>query len=168
MADALLAQLAREIALVVAIKVESLPPAPKVGAVVAGVGAEASVLGGAGGIDFVHELERGARGTIPGAALPELFVAVWRLFRTGQVSTARSLFNRHLPLLALSARTSDTFLWTQKEILRRRGVLSTARLRAPCEVVDAEYGRELDALLDDLGLTNLGRSWHLQIPATAG
>jgi 2-keto-3-deoxy-L-arabinonate dehydratase len=161
MSDALLGRLAREIDLVVAVKVETMPPAPKVSAVVACVGAAASVLGGAGGIDFVHELERGAVGTIPGAALPELFVAVWRRFRAGDPAAARSTFNRYLPLLALSARTSDTFLFTQKEILRRRGVLPSARLRTPSERLDPQLIKELDALLDELGLADLGRRWDV-------
>jgi 4-hydroxy-tetrahydrodipicolinate synthase len=160
MSPAVLGRLATQFERVVAVKVEAMPPAPKVSAVVAGVGEAASVLGGAGGVDFVHELERGARGTIPGAALPELFVAVWRQFRAGRVTEARTTFNRFLPLLALSGRTSDTFLFTQKEILRRRGILPSARLRAPSEPIDSVFLGELDTLLAELGLTDIGRSWQ--------
>jgi 4-hydroxy-tetrahydrodipicolinate synthase len=159
MSPDLLGRLASEIERIVAVKVEAMPPAPKVSAVVARVGASATVLGGAGGVDFVHELARGARGTIPGAALPELFVAVWREFQAGQLAAARRRFNRFLPLLALSARTSDTFLFTQKEILRRRGVLPSARLRSPAERIDAAFVGELDAMLEELGIADLGRTW---------
>jgi 4-hydroxy-tetrahydrodipicolinate synthase len=161
MSDALLARLAAEIDLVVAIKVETIPPAPKVGAVVARVGSTAAVLGGAGGADFVHELGRGALGTIPGAALPELFVFVWHQFRAGNVAAARACFNRYLPLLALSGRTMDTFLFTQKEILRRRGILPSANMRTPSERLDSAYLTELDAMLADLDLTRLGRRWDI-------
>ena len=159
MSAALLGRLAREIEGVVAVKVESMPPAPKVSAVVASVGGAATVLGGAGGVDFVHELERGARGTIPGAALPEFFIGIWWHFRAGRLAEARSGFNRFLPLLALSARTADTFLFTQKEILRRRGILPSARLRAPSERIDADFLRELETMLSELGLAGLGRVW---------
>ncbi|HKG25174.1 MAG TPA: hypothetical protein VKB09_05955, partial [Thermomicrobiales bacterium] len=110
-----LARLAREIDLIVAVKIEALPPAPKVGTVSA---------------------------------------------RTGNLPATRSLFNRYLPLLSLSARTTDTFLFTQKEILRRRGILPAATMRHPSERVDAHYLRELDALLNDLGLASLGRNWN--------
>ena len=161
MSDALLARLAAEIDLVVAIKVETVPPAPKVGAVVARVGSTAAVLGGAGGADFVHELGRGALGTIPGAALPELFVFVWQKFRAGNVTAARACFNRFLPLLALSGRTMDTFLFTQKEILRRRGILPSARLRTPSERLDAGYLTELNTMLTDLDLSTLDRRWDI-------
>jgi 2-keto-3-deoxy-L-arabinonate dehydratase len=157
----LLVRLAREIDLVVAVKIEALPPAPKVGAVVAQIGDAASVLGGAGGIDFAHELGRGAHGTIPGAATPELFVAVYRHSRAGNLPAARALFNRYLPLLALSSRGMDTFLFTQREILRRRGILPSAHMRFPSEAIDPHYLTELDQMLRDLDLANLGRSWNL-------
>ena len=113
------------------------------------------MLGGAGGLDFVHELERGARGRIPGAAFPEVFVRVWELHRRGQRDEARGLFNRYLPLLALSSRNRDTFLFIQKEILRRGGILRSARLRAPCAQPDAALLAELDALLRDLDVAAL-------------
>lgn len=155
MSPALLSRLASEIERVVAIKVEALPTAPKVGAVATLVGEAASVLGGAGGLDFFHELERGASGTIPGAAFPELFVRVWELHRGGQRAEARTLFNSFLPLLSLSSRDLDTFLFVQKEILRRRGVLCSARLRSPCVAPDAPLLAELDALLGDLDIAGL-------------
>ncbi len=163
MSEDLLVRLAREIDLVVAVKIEALPPAPKVGTVAAHIGDAASVLGGAGGIDFAHELARGAHGTIPGAALPELFVAVYQHARAGRLAEARSIFNRYLPLLALSARTTDTFLFTQKEILRRRGILPTAHMRSPSERLDGAYAGELEAMLNELELANLGPSWDIRL-----
>jgi 4-hydroxy-tetrahydrodipicolinate synthase len=155
MSPVLLARLAQEIERIVAIKVEALPTAPKVGAVVTLVGDAASVLGGAGGLDFFHELERGASGTIPGAAFPEVFVRVWELHRGGQRDEARRLFNRYLPLLSLSSRDLDTFLVVQKEILRRGNILRTARLRSPCAPPDALLLAELDALLSELDIAAL-------------
>jgi 4-hydroxy-tetrahydrodipicolinate synthase len=160
MTDDLLVRLAQEIDLVVAVKIEALPPAPKVGAVVAKIGDAASVLGGAGGIDFAHELGRGAHGTIPGAATPELFVAVYRHARAGNLPAARALFNRYLPLLSLSARTMDTFLFTQREILRRRGILPSTHMRHPSEHLDPFFPTELEQMLCDLDLANLGRTWN--------
>jgi dihydrodipicolinate synthase/N-acetylneuraminate lyase len=161
MSDTLLARLANEIDLVVAIKIEVIPPAPKVSDVVAKLAGSASVLGGAGGIDFAHELERGAVGTIPGAALPELFVAVWQAFRDGRKAAGRALFNRFLPLLNLSGRSMDTFLFVQKEILRRRGIIPNARLRTPSERIAPLFIAELDAMLADLGIADLGRHWDV-------
>ena len=161
MPDALLARLASEIELVVAVKVESIPPAPKVGTVAERVGDAAAVLGGAGGIDFVHELQRGGQGTIPGAALPELFVYVWSCFQVGDVAEARRCFNRFLPLLNLTTRSVDQFLYVQKEILRRRGILPSAQLRTPSERIDPVFVGELDQMLADLRISDLGERWEI-------
>ena len=87
--------------MVCALKIEAVPPAPKVGRVAALDHAGVAVLGGAGGIDFWHELERGADGTVPGVAMAELFLAVQAHHDAGDRDAARRLFNRHLPLIAL-------------------------------------------------------------------
>jgi 4-hydroxy-tetrahydrodipicolinate synthase len=157
----LLAELARTIEQVVAIKVESIPPAPRVGAVANLVGNHATVLGGAGGIDFMHELLRGGQGTIPGAAHPELFTYVWNRFRAGEIAEARRCFNRFLPLLALMWRSLDHFLYAQKVVLHRRGVIGPARLRTPSEAIDPGFMGELDQMLADLEIASLGPRWDV-------
>jgi dihydrodipicolinate synthase/N-acetylneuraminate lyase len=161
MSDALIARLCREIDLVVSVKVEVIPPAPKVAAVKRVVGEHATVLGGAGGIDWFHELGRGADGTIPGAAITEMFVEVERAYRAGDEARAREVFLRYQPLLALGFRSGDCFLYTQKEFLRRRGVLATNLLRSPHEPVDAAFRAEFDALTTWLGLDGVGGAWRV-------
>jgi 2-keto-3-deoxy-L-arabinonate dehydratase len=143
----LLAELAGSVEQVVAVKIEAQPAAPKISALVERVGEACAVLGGAGGVDFARELARGAAGTLPGSGLPELFVRVWRLHLAGDSAAAAALFERHLSLLTLAVRSPDAFVFVQKEILRRRGVLASARLRAPCEAPDAAFLAELDAAL---------------------
>lgn len=157
MSAELLARIAQEVPEVVAIKIEAVPSAPKVGRVAALDHAEVAVLGGAGGIDFYHELERGADGTVPGVAMVELFLAVQALHTTGDRDVARALFNRHLPLLALATRDMDTFFATQLEILRARGITTGTRLRAPF-AWDPGLAEELGTLLADLRIT--GPRWE--------
>jgi 4-hydroxy-tetrahydrodipicolinate synthase len=137
---------------IVALKIESLPSAPKIGAIAERIAGRVSVLGGAGGGDFYHELERGSDGTVPGAAFPELFVAVWQAHQRGEIAEARRLFDRLLPVISLSSRSGDTFLWVQKECLRRRGVLRSPRLRDPSVPIDPALSHELDDALIDLGV----------------
>ena len=146
----LLEELVAEIPGIIALKIESVPSAPKVGAVAKRIAGRVSVLGGSGGGDFYHELRRGADGTVPGSGFPEAFIDVWNIHKTGNERKARQAFNRLLPLINLSIRSSDTFLWIQKECLRRRGVLRSAALRSPSAPLDPELATELDDLLDDL------------------
>ena len=151
MSAELLARLGREIPGVEALKIETVPPAPKVGAVAALDRGGAALLGGAGGIDFYHELERGADGTVPGVGMAELFVAVLAGHRAGDRDGARQLFNRYQPLLALFGRGLDAFFAAQLRMLERRGIVRSTRLRPPA-LVDPHLAREVDVLLDDLGI----------------
>ena len=135
---------------IVALKIESVPSAPKIGAVARRIAGRVSVLGGNGGGDFYHELRRGSDGTVPGAGFPEAFIDVWKIHLAGDGPAARAAFGRLLPLINLSQRSLDTFLWVQKECLRRRGVLRSTGLRAPGAGPDPDLSGELDDLLHDL------------------
>ena len=146
----LLERLAREIDQVVALKVESVPSAPKIGHVVEAVGDAAVVLGGGSGIDFLHELERGAGGTMPGPAFTDHFSRIWSLFSEGHVRESRQLFHALLPILVLTQRSLDTFLFTEKEVLTRNGVFASAKLRAPAPDPDAALVGEIETLLREL------------------
>jgi dihydrodipicolinate synthase/N-acetylneuraminate lyase len=146
----LLVRLAHEVDGVVALKVEAEPSAPKIGQIVKALDSDVAVLGGGAGLDLLHELERGAHGTMPGAALADAFVRVWTLHRAGRREEARHEFDRLLPLLVLGTRSLDTFLFVEKEILRRRGIFSTARLRPPSLPAEPELAAELARLLDNL------------------
>jgi len=151
MSAAFLAGLGRDITEVAAIKIETMPPAPKVGDVAALPHGDAAVLGGAGGIDFYHELERGADGTVPGVAMAELFVAVAARHAAGDRDGARRLFHRYLPLLSIATRGGDTFFAVQLAILERRGIVRRTAIRPPSDV-DPRLGAEVTTLLDDLGI----------------
>jgi 4-hydroxy-tetrahydrodipicolinate synthase len=146
----LLGRLAREVDEVVALKLEAVPTPPKVERAVELVGGHATVLGGGGGLELLDELERGANGTMPGPAVPELFGRVFALQRAGRRREAREAFHRLLPLLVVALRGMDAFLFVQKEILRRRGVLDSARLRAPSAPPDPALAAELEVLLAEL------------------
>ncbi len=154
MSPELLARIAREVPQVCALKIEALPPAPKVGRIAPLDRAGVALLGGAGGIDFWHELRRGADGTVPGVAMAELFVAIQRLHDRGDLDEGRRLFARHLPLIALATRDMDTFFALQLELLHRRGIVRSTRLRSPSGSDPALIG-ELDLLLADLGTESL-------------
>jgi 4-hydroxy-tetrahydrodipicolinate synthase len=157
MSTDLLAQLARDVPKVVALKIEAVPSAPKIGHLAGLDHGSAVILGGAGGLDFFHELRRGADGTIPGVALTELFVDVYRRYRVDP-SRARRTFDRFLPLVALTNRDGPSFYRSQLDILSRRGLVTQTHLRAPARE-DPLFVAELDELLATLGMAN-GR-WTL-------
>lgn len=150
MPPAFLQRLVEEIPGIVALKIEPLQATQKIGEVAALLGGEVSILGGSGGVDFIHELRRGSNGTVPFVALADTFVEVQARFLAGNEPGARELFFRHTPLLGLCLRSMDTALFAFKELLRRDGVFSSARLRRPHETLDPQFLTEFDLALDDL------------------
>jgi len=94
-------------------------------------GDELIVFGGMGGHHFIREMQRGSVGTMPGCSQPEAFREVWDLYHAGDVSAAYEVHDRILRLLNLTGLFYDGFFHVHKELLRQRGVISTANIRPP-------------------------------------
>jgi dihydrodipicolinate synthase/N-acetylneuraminate lyase len=106
------------------------------------------MMGGMAGRYLLEEHRRGSCGTMPACEVVEAHVQVWNALDRGDADEARRLHNRLLPLLNYEAMYSFT---VYKEILYRRGVISSPRTRVPgAGRLDAENGKELDLLLRDL------------------
>jgi 2-keto-3-deoxy-L-arabinonate dehydratase len=156
MSPRFLARLLREVPRVAAVKVEPPGPAPKMSQIVEELsGAPGVIIGGSGGLDYPHELERGAVGTMPGPAYPEMFRAVESLYAAGERREAFRIFSRVLPLMTICNRGMETFLHVQKHVLVRRGVLRTTYLRRPHRPLDDRLSAEVDELLDVLAILEL-------------
>lgn len=105
------------------------------------------VFGGAGGRYITDELARGAIGTMPAVEIADLHVQLVAAHRAGDWTRVRWLFERTLPLLNMQA----VYRWRlTKEVLRRRGLIASAFVRAPGPVLDKHDLRELDELLESL------------------
>lgn len=103
-----------------------------------------AIFGGAGGRYITDELARGAEGTMPAAEIADLHVRLIAAHRAGDQATVRMLFERTLPLLNMQA----VYRWRlTKEVLRRRGLIASAFVRAPGPQLDAHDLAELDQLL---------------------
>lgn len=149
---ATLAEIVETVPNVLALKIETSASAEKISRLSELLPDAVPLLGGNGGMDFYRELERGAAGTMPSAAFADLFLAIWTSFASGQRAEARDQHNAMLPFLTLGQRDLDTFLWVEKEALRRRGVIPSSRLRDPSVRPSAALRQELDAELDRLSV----------------
>ena len=134
------------------LKVETPPTPPRVAEAAAVAGTRLTVFGGAGGNFFLEELRRGSRGTMPGSAIPEVFVQVWNLFNAGRVDEAQTTFGRYATLLNLLSQGSGIFFYLYKEVLRLRGVFTNTEVRKPATEPDAIAYRELRHQVEILGL----------------
>jgi 4-hydroxy-tetrahydrodipicolinate synthase len=130
------------------LKIEPLSPATKISEVIKNLkDKNRSVIGGLGAMELIHEIKRGSKGTMPGPAFPEVFREIQNRMTAGDEASARKLFNRILPLLVLSNRDMSTFLFMQKYLLQRRGVLSRTNLRSPHSVIDPQLNQEIEDML---------------------
>ncbi len=134
------------------VKEEAMPCGQRISALLqrpelAGSAHFGGVLGGAGGRYLLDELARGAIGTMPACELCDIHVALLRAWRGGDRVGARELYNRSLPLLNFQA----VFRWAMtKEVLRCRGIIADAFVRAPGPRLDAQDRIELGTMLDEI------------------
>ena len=127
------------------IKEEAMPSGQRITALTDAAASVEAVFGGAGARYVIDELGRGAKGTMPACEIAEVHVAMLRAYARGDESQARELFERTLPLLSMQA----VFRWRlTKEVLRRRGLITSTFTRAAGPSLDAHDLREVDALLD--------------------
>lgn len=138
-----------------AIKLEEIPTPVKASQVLTAAKQRVGVYGGMGGVYFYQELLRGAVGTMTGFAFPEVLVAIYAAFASGDRATARSIFFHYLPLLSYEGQPV-VGLTLRKEIFRRRGIIATAALRHPGAALDAGSRAELDDLLAALDVSRAG------------
>lgn len=108
-----------------------------------------SILVGNGGLYLPQELRRGADGAMTGFAFPEMLVGVYDRFVRGDTEGAEDLFDIYLPLVR-HEQQPGIGLALRKEVLRRRGIIRSAVVRAPGASLNGEDHRELDALLQRL------------------
>jgi len=151
-----LARLLTDVPGVAAVKVEPVDAPRKIQLITEQLDSTSGpVIGGTGGLEYVHELQRGACGTMPGPAYPELFAAVQRLHTKGDRRGALRLMARAMPLLVLGQRNMDTFLFVQKHVLMRRNVLRSTALGCPHSSLDPCISNEVDELLEELELLEM-------------
>ena len=108
-----------------------------------------SILCGNGGLYLPQELHRGADGAMTGFAYPEMLVRVCETFATGRAEEAEDIFDCYLPLVRHEQQIGIG-LAIRKEVLRRRGAIASAAVRAPGPRLDRDDIEELDRLMQRL------------------
>lgn len=110
-----------------------------------------SILTGNSALFLPQEMQRGADGAMTGFAYPEMLVQVVARHQAGDVDGAEDLFDAYLPLVRYEQQLG-LGLAIRKEVLRRRGVLASAKVRAPGPSLSALDAAELTRLTTRLEL----------------
>jgi 4-hydroxy-tetrahydrodipicolinate synthase len=147
MEPALLARIAKQIPSARTIKLED-PPTPFKTSRILEQAAEIEVriFGGLGGVFLLEELTAGATGAMTGFAFPEILLQILKLFRSGRIDDAADAFYRAVPLLRFEFQ-EGIGMAIRKEVLHRRGVLSSPATRAPAAQLDQTTREALDRVM---------------------
>jgi 2-keto-3-deoxy-L-arabinonate dehydratase len=117
------------------------------------LGPDFAIWGGDGGAYLLDCIRTGAAGVIPGADLADFLVRVYEAETEGDTELAEERFREILPILVFQMQHSiDHYNACAKHVLRRRGVLGSAGLRAPAPELGALPRRLLDQHLARLNV----------------
>ncbi|MDF2824349.1 MAG: dihydrodipicolinate synthase family protein [Mycobacterium sp.] len=104
---------------------------------------EVPVFGGLGGVGLLDELAAGSAGAMTGFSHPAVLAEVLRAYREGGFTAARDVFAPWLPLANFEGQLK-VGLSIRKEVLRRRGVINSGRVRQPARSLPASLVPLLD------------------------
>ena len=141
----LMLQLLRSIPAIQCVKEEAVPTAPKIRALREGVnGKPVPILTGLGALYAPFDLEAGSDGFNTGFAFPEVLMALVAAARAGHWSAVHELYSRFASLIVFEQQPGVAI---RKELLRRRGLLASSRVRHPGATITPAVAKQLDALL---------------------
>ena len=140
-------QLARENPQFAYVKEEVSPVARRIGEY-ARSGVMKGIFSGSAGRNLLDELSHGAAGTMPACQFTDVSVQIYNLVAQGKIPEAREIFEKLLPMINLEEIYGLAFM---KEVLVRRGVFTTAKLRGLAGGgLDSLDRRELDEWWQEL------------------
>ena len=146
MEPSLLARIAKEIPRARTIKLEDPPTPFKTSRILEQSDVPVRIFGGLGGVFLLEELLAGATGAMTGFAYPEILVRIVSLYRAGNIDEAAAIFYRAVPLMRFEFQ-EGIGMAIRKEVLHRRGVLTSPATRAPGATLDKTTREALDRVL---------------------
>ena len=143
-----MARIIREVEHVEYVKEETFPVTHKLTQLLAVAGPKLKgVFGGAGGRYLLLEHPRGVAGQMPGCHITDVVVRLWDALEAGDLGEAKRVYGMMAPLFALETLKGANY----PEVLRRRGVIASERVRSASPgLVDEQDRRALDGILRDL------------------
>jgi 4-hydroxy-tetrahydrodipicolinate synthase len=146
MTPAQMAGLVTEVPGICCIKLEGPPTPVRIAQTRALADRPVSIVGGSGGVYLLDELRHGSDGTMTGYSFPEHLISVMASWRERDFERAEREYYRALPLLVFEGQ-AGIGLAIRKEILRRRGWIAHAAVRAPGMTLDATTAAGIDAII---------------------
>ena len=128
------------------VKEEAVPTAPKIRLLREGLdGKRVPILTGLGALYAPFDLEAGSDGFNTGFAFPEVLMSMVAAARAGDSSGVHDLYSRFAALIVFEQQPGVAI---RKELLRRRGLLASSRVRHPGAIITPAAAKQLDTLLE--------------------
>jgi 4-hydroxy-tetrahydrodipicolinate synthase len=141
----LIVRVLRAVPTIGCVKEEAVPTAPKIRQLRdALTERRIPILSGLGALYAPFDLEAGSDGFNTGFAFPEILQALVQASRDSNWRLVHSIYSQFAPLIVFEQQPGVAI---RKELLRRRGLLASARARHPGVTISAEQARQLDGLL---------------------
>jgi 4-hydroxy-tetrahydrodipicolinate synthase len=141
----LIARILRSVPSIGAVKEEAVPTAPKIRQLrEAFTDRQVPILSGLGALYAPFDLEAGSDGFNTGFAFPEVLQTLVAAAHDGDWPRVHHLYSRFAALIVFEQQPGVAI---RKELLRRRGLLASARVRHPGATISAAQSLQLDALL---------------------
>lgn len=142
----LMLRLVSEVPAIACIKEEAVPTAVKIGQLRAGLNGRAlPILTGLGGLYAPFDLESGSDGFNTGFAFPEVLMEMVSAARSGEWQRVHDLYSRFAALIVFEQQPGVAI---RKELLRRRGLIASARARHPGAPIATSVAQRLDCVLE--------------------
>lgn len=141
----LIARIVKENQRIACVKAEAVPSPTKIAALKTALERPVPMLTGLGGLYGQFDLEAGSSGYNTGFAFPEVLQAHVAAHAGGDSALARSIWAHFLPLMVFEQQPGVA---VRKELLHRRGLLSSGAVRHPGAGLLPAAGRGLAEVLD--------------------
>ena len=164
---ALILKLVQQIPAIGCLKEEAVPTAPKIRQLREGLGDIAlPILTGLGALYAPFDLQAGSDGFNTGFAFPEVLQAMVDAAARSDWPLVHRIYRRFAALIVFEQQPGVAI---RKDLLRRRGLLASARARHPGATITAAASQQLDAVIEaTLGGTDLTQPLtveHMLAPA---
>lgn len=139
-------RLAAEVPAFRSIKIEVAASGIKYSQVLERTGGSLHVAGGWAVTQMMEGLERGVHAFMP-TALHEIYVAIYRRYQAGDITGARELYHKLLPIITFSNQHLDVSIHFFKRLLHRQGIYATSLVREPTLPFDRHHEAQAEYLI---------------------
>ena len=127
-------------------KIECKPPGAYIAALSKLLPADRKIFVGNAGFQMIEGFRRGAYGVMPGPSMPDVYRKIWDALLVGDDAEAQRVHDKLNALLNHIRQNVEMIIHYEKEILRRRGFITSAYCRHPGYVADPVADRLFDEL----------------------